>query len=353
VVQFADSHIWVHSAQTGLTVTDSDPDILLTLAAFRTPQDPEVVISGAPDPANRRRRIQDLERIGALISGDCTQVTSEPNPSDLVERYLSPIAESLDSLAGALGAIGPEVSQAIRDETGIGLDARLIGANAGLIAARQVLGSRMRGWVRNQLRRLNLAPKGLSIHLGSGSAHLDGWVNIDLWPAQLSLDFRWGLPFEAGSADRVYLSHVLEHAYYPHETLQLVREIHRVLTPGGRVRIIVPDIEACIQAYVTNDRRFFEGRRERWPEWKITTRMESFLGFAGVGAHPGMFGLAHKWGFDFETLAHLLSTVGFTNIERSAYQKSSDPALRLDHASAWAGANVDGRFYSLFVEATR
>ena len=72
-----------------------------------------------------------------------------------------------------------------------------------------------------------------------------------------------------------------------------------------------------------------------------------------MGPFPGMFGEAHKWGYDFETLAHILSEAGFSDVERSTYEGSSDPAFRVDHSSAWAGATVDGRDYSLFVDARR
>ena len=354
VVQFAGGTIWIYSASTDRTLSTTDGRILQTLAAFANPADRHAVIADALDPVITGQHIAELELIGALVPLEGANAHGkEPTPGDLVEQHLSPIAASLDSLAGALGAIGPEVAEAIRAETGVGLEARLMGSKAGLTAAQQAIGSRIPGWISSQLQRLDLPARGLSIHIGSGSAHLDGWVNIDLWPAPLALDFRWGLPFAAGSADRVYLSHVLEHAYYPDEAWQLLREIHRVLRPDGRVRIIVPDIEACIAAYTTHDRRFFEGRHERWPHWNITTRMESFLGFAGVGPHPGLFGETHKWGYDFETLTHILARAGFSDIVRSTYQGSGDTALRVDDASAWAGASVDGRHYSLFVEARR
>jgi len=354
VIQFADGAIWVHSADTDQSLSSSDSGLLQVLAAFRTPADPEVVARESARPAVALQQIVELTAIGALVGAAASDAeVPEIEPGRLVPQYMSPLAASLDSLAGALGAIGPTVAQAIREESGVGLEARLIAITSGLVALQQVIGSRIPGWIDQQLRRLDLPERGLSVHVGAGSSHLEGWVNVDLWPAPLSLDFRWGLPFAAGSTDRVYLSHVLEHAYYPNEALQLLREIHRVLRPGGRVRIVVPDIEACIAAYCANDRRFIEGRREHWPDWNIRTRMESFLGFAGVGPHPGMFGETHKWGYDFETLAHVLTQVGFVDIRRCGYQASTDLALRVDHASAWAGANVDGSYYSLFVEAQR
>lgn len=47
---------------------------------------------------------------------------------------------------------------------------------------------------------------------------------------------------DVGEFDIVYCSHVLEHVY-PHEVHTAVSEFHRVLKPGGKAVIIVPDLE--------------------------------------------------------------------------------------------------------------
>lgn len=92
----------------------------------------------------------------------------------------------------------------------------------------------------------------LEIGVGAGTDHLQ-WARagaichgvditdaaIDLTREQLSLnglssDLRRTdaetLPFESGSMDIVYSWGVIHHSQYPH---QIVREIHRVLRPGG------------------------------------------------------------------------------------------------------------------------
>jgi hypothetical protein len=115
---------------------------------------------------------------------------------------------------------------------------------------------------------------------------------------------------------------------------------------------VVPDIEQCLRAYVRRDRRFFAARRAQWPWWPPTsTRLESFLGYAGVGASPGAFVSSHKFGYDYETLRLLLRRAGFRRIERSGFMRSRVPSLRIDDASRVAGAKHGRRYYSLFVEA--
>jgi predicted SAM-dependent methyltransferase len=213
---------------------------------------------------------------------------------------------------------------------------------------------RRAAFLRTQLAELGLTrrTRGLKLHLGAADSPLPGWVNIDHWPAQLAMDLRWGLPFANGAAQAVYLCHVLEHCYYPDEALAVMADIHRVLARDGVARIVVPDIEQCLRAYVRRDRRFFAARRAQWPWWPPTsTRLESFLSYAGVGASPGAFVSSHKFGYDYETLRLLLRRAGFRRIERSGFMRSRDPALRIDDASRVAVAKHGRRYYSLFVEA--
>lgn len=191
----------------------------------------------------------------------------------------------------------------------------------------------------------------LRLHLGCGGHEIDGWVNIDIVAAPVRMDMRWGLPFDEGSVEAVYLANVLEHFRYPDEAGALLAEARRVLRPGGRIRIVVPDIERCIEAYVRDDRAFFEERKRWWP-WAraCQTRLDHFLAYAGAGA-PGYDYIGHKYGYDYETLSHLLTTAGFSTIRRSEYMGSADPSLQIDDHCMGAQSQDGGR-YSLFVEAT-
>ncbi len=57
-------------------------------------------------------------------------------------------------------------------------------------------------------------------------------------PSATALVFDEELPLFDSSIDRVLLVHALEHAENPHETL---KEIWRVLAPGGRIVIVAPN----------------------------------------------------------------------------------------------------------------
>src|SRR5262249_6671256 len=68
-------------------------------------------------------------------------------------------------------------------------------------------------------------------------------------PDVLSWNIRSGLPFDDNSMDVVYHSHVLEHLT-PKEGKAFLGEGHRVLDGGGTIRIVVPDLELTVAAYL-------------------------------------------------------------------------------------------------------
>ncbi len=173
-------------------------------------------------------------------------------------------------------------------------------------------------------------------------------------PAPLALNVLRGLPFANASVRFVFVSHLLEHLFYPRDVKSFLAELLRVLAPGATVRIVVPDIEQCIEAYVKNDRAFFGNRRETWTWWpENPTRLEDFLAYSGAGAEPAYLFESHKYGYDFETLERVLTNAGFKDVVRSTHSASPHPELRVDEFSAVANARYGDRYYSLFVEAKR
>lgn len=83
------------------------------------------------------------------------------------------------------------------------------------------------------------------LNLGSGHQQISGWLGVDCDEA-FSPDVLANveeLPFEDNSIEAIYASHVLEHVEYGSKALQ---EWLRVLEPGGRLWVAVPDI---VQVY--------------------------------------------------------------------------------------------------------
>jgi SAM-dependent methyltransferase len=79
------------------------------------------------------------------------------------------------------------------------------------------------------------------LHLGCGNEILPGWINHDL-VALPGVDvvhdlqeYPW--PFEDGRFDEIRMHHVLEHLEDP---VRVIEELHRILRPGGTLRVRVP-----------------------------------------------------------------------------------------------------------------
>jgi predicted SAM-dependent methyltransferase len=139
-----------------------------------------------------------------------------------------------------------------------------------------------------------------------------------LWYLNVARKFRF--PNEA--FDYVYSSHVLEHLH-PNEARFCLREVHRVLKPGGVLRIAVPDLDRIIKKYVPeHPEAFLEELFE--PNQRSAKNM-------------------HHWHYNEFSLRKSLEDAGFQKIMREAFRRGRCPDLD----------RIERREESLFVEAVR
>lgn len=91
------------------------------------------------------------------------------------------------------------------------------------------------------------------IHLGCGSKHLEGWYHVDAQPYD-SVDHVGAVEdlsfIPDNSTELIYACHVLEH-FGRHTYKAALAEWFRVLAPGGRLRLAVPDFEASARLYLS------------------------------------------------------------------------------------------------------
>jgi len=141
------------------------------------------------------------------------------------------------------------------------------------------------------LRRPARRPTEL-LNLGCGVRRHPAWTNADLVPDGSdvhAVDVRRPLPFASGAFAAVYASHLVEHLA-PAEALALVRECHRVLRPGGVLRVVVPDLEGVVRAYLASLEAAAGGDdAARWRHRWMTVELLDQL----VRRRPG--GLMRRW----------------------------------------------------------
>lgn len=153
----------------------------------------------------------------------------------------------------------------------------------------------------------------LNLNLGSFVDVVDhpDWTNIDILPLGLMLpshvrflqaDLRAGLPmYGDGSVDLIRMSHLIEHITLD-QAKRLLKDCHRVLKPGGVLRIATPDAGIILKHY-PDDMAYFDQIQP--PEYvKAPTAGEklSRLLFSGDYAHRALY--------DYSMLESFLEQVG-------------------------------------------
>lgn len=186
--------------------------------------------------------------------------------------------------------------------------------------------------------------QGLSVNFGSGGRGLPEWINIDVRPNHddqyIALDLRRRLPFADGSVKRILAEHVIEHLDFRDDIPGVFTEFFRILEPEGTVRIIVPDAERYMNAYVHRSSEEF-----KCLGWELDALPDDIYTPIHIVNHVFHQGGEHYFGWDFETMAWALKRAGFKEVLKQSYQRSRDPELAIDQANHAP--------YSLYIEAVR
>jgi SAM-dependent methyltransferase len=178
-----------------------------------------------------------------------------------------------------------------------------------------------------QVRRLNW---------GCGSYPEPGWLNSDFKEGpgvDFACDIRAGLPIEDDSIDYVVSIHALPEIPYP-ELVDVLRELRRVLKPGGILRIALPDLDKGIEAYLNGDEDYFLIPDE--DAEKLGSKFVTQLVWYGYSRSL----------FTYDFTEEILAKAGFTEVTRCDYRKTASRFPEI--------VELDSREReSLFVEATK
>src|SRR5581483_215462 len=174
------------------------------------------------------------------------------------------------------------------------------------------------------------------LHWGCGPETAPGWLNADQRPApgvDLLGDLRDGLPLPDDSLDYIASHHALQEIPYL-ELVPALRELRRVLAPGGVLRLGLPDLDRAIAAFVANDPAYFNVKDDETPSvsGKFIVQMTWY------GASRVMF--------NFEFAREMLQRAGFGEVRRCAFRQTASDFPEI--------ASLDNREReTLFVEAVK
>jgi len=164
--------------------------------------------------------------------------------------------------------------------------------------------------------------KNLKINLGSGHWKLTDWVNVDIdhdsepdVVANLAAD----LPFADGVARLLHTEDFIDQLELG-QAAAFLRECHRILAPGGVLRVLTPDLQKLAHMYLNDPDRLKD-------LWKNFVRVPLSLDTPGEIFNIGMRFAGHTFLYDAETFQALASSCGY-EARRVEYQQSEVPELR-------------------------
>jgi SAM-dependent methyltransferase len=183
------------------------------------------------------------------------------------------------------------------------------------------------------------------LHLGAFDDPKEGWLNCDItphiWIAKIP-GLAWVL-YRAGkmtaerfeehrqgvfrglkymnvckrlrladeSCSSVFSSHMLEHLF-SWDAEALLREVFRVLQPGGIVRTVVPSLQQCVELYDPND---------------PSKMLQGIFECSRSGAKN-----RHQWMYTERSLCDLLLKCGYVNVQPCEYRQGRcEDVARIDN----------------------
>jgi predicted SAM-dependent methyltransferase len=196
------------------------------------------------------------------------------------------------------------------------------------------------------VRRYLQATDEPKLHIGAGPMRLDGWLNTDLISGEAYVDLTRPLPFADATFAYAFGEHVIEHLGEA-DGARLMRELHRVLRPGGVLRLTTPDLRKIIAIY--EDRNPIVGRQEYARFLDEQTGKRHDRPSQIFNDYTRLWG--HQWIYDEEDLAARLREAGFATVERMETGESPRPALR--GLERHGGAEWVNRAEAMCLEARR
>jgi len=213
--------------------------------------------------------------------------------------------------------------------------------------------------IKNINDKDKILDKPCKINIGAGDWVKEKWITLDCYrKADILIDLRKCTPFPivANVVEKVFSSHCIEHIEDSHLEFML-KELYRIIKPGGILRLACPDADKALEAYRNNDIDWFNGiitvksapigarllntfvsyeagsGGPKIPEEEVRRKFYSlekdeFIKWCLSHVDRSRHYIAHINGIYYEKLKIMLKNAGFVDIERSSFNNSRDEELR-------------------------
>jgi FkbM family methyltransferase len=168
---------------------------------------------------------------------------------------------------------------------------------------------------RNGLVNAKRYNKNIKLNLGSGGIAYPGYLSVDMhdYRAHIMMDIT-KLDFDDNSVSEILASHVFEHLN-PYHSITILQEWLRVLKPGGKLIMEMPDLEQVCKMFVTAS----TGER-----YGLANVIYGSVNTTGVGG-PDNITSPHLFGWWPDSIRDHLWNAGFRDIKVGAEQIPHPP----------------------------
>lgn len=190
------------------------------------------------------------------------------------------------------------------------------------------------------------------LQIGSGWTCLPGWLNVDvdrLSHGSVYMDATQRFPFPDQTWDIIFSEHMIEHLTYDHG-LFMLRECHRTMRRGGKIRIATPNLANIVSLHMNPEGPEQSNYIEDWfarfrPQ--VGTRNPSFV------VNHFFWGWGHLFVYDPDTLRHALETAGFADARLCQIGESEHESLRGVESHGKVIGERLNKFETMVMEAVR